>query len=211
MSNNQFYLVEYEPGAKGCPYFLSGNFNIEEYEWEINDPGTYDIEMNQQYIFDVTDYSLSELCFDLYNPENTPHVSEAFIELCEYFQVKFRAIPLTIRLRDSDFTKKNYSLFLPYQHESLLCREQSEFCEEIIIETGEPMMHRYFPATPIYAWIKRFSVVPTEAHLFRCLELGQLVASQLFRDEALRRNLQGIRFTPIDDTFIYDPWGDIGA
>ncbi|USG67771.1 hypothetical protein NDK47_11040 [Brevibacillus ruminantium] len=79
MNNNQFYLVEYGPAAKGCPYFLSGRLTI---------------------------------------------------------------------------------------------REQSEFCEETTIETGETMMHRYFPATLLYAWIKRFSVVPAEAHLFRCLELG---------------------------------------
>lgn len=208
---NRFYLVEYAAGAEGCPYYLSGRFNIEEYEWNIHDPGSYDGEIKQQYIFDVTDGLLDKVCFDLYDPGNTPHASEAFIELCESFRVKFRTIPLTVRLRGSEWIKKKYSLFLPYQHESLLCREQSEFCEETDLETGGTMINRYFPEHPMYAWIKRFSVRPTEAHLFRCIELHQLVASEPFRDEALRRNLQGIRFTPIDDKFIYDPWGDLGA
>lgn len=71
------------------------------------------------------------------------------------------------------------------------------------------MMNKFFADVPVYSKIEKFvakdAVTP---HLFQCIEIFSLVCTGEFFKLANERGLRGIKFTPIDETFVYDPWAD---
>ena len=116
---------------------------------------------------------------------------------------------MEILLTGTPWSGKSYNILLPGQSEKLLDRDHSEFSEERVVETGEIMMDRMHPGAHVYAWIKRFSTIPTNADLFWCIELLEIEVSERFKNLALENKLQGLKFIPINETFVYDPWGEI--
>lgn len=205
--NARFYVVKYRAGDAGCPPYLSGELNREEWEWSMYVADPFGIDVKHEYVLELSDPSIS-VDFDFYGAQ-TNYVSKEFLTVCEGMGVRWRAIPINIVINAKPVSQKIYSIFLPADHESLLDREKSEYSEGRDLETKEVAENKLFPGTPVYSWIKNF--IPREkcsANLFRCTETLELVCSRDFKAQVERYALKGIEFVPIDESYSYDPWGE---
>lgn len=211
MSEHKFFNVKAASGAPGCPAFLNGDWNHSEWEWNPAAPVEADLDIKKEYVFTVTNPGLATLSFDYYGT-STRFVSAQFLDLCRHLEVRFKAIPLKLMLRgpgfaDREVTNKDYFIFFPTDHLALLDRARSTFTEELVVETGEAMMQRYFPAHPFYAridgFVPRTQQTPT---MFDCIELNDLVCTGEFKARCLERQLLGLQFIPIDHNFVFDPF-----
>lgn len=80
---------------------------------------------------------------------------------------------------------------------------------ELNLETGQPITDKVFPPTPVYEKITKFVAKDiVTPQLFSCIEIMQLVCTETFKREAESLGLKGIKFTPIDERYVYDPWAD---
>lgn len=204
-----FYVLEYAAGESGCPHHLSGELNHESWEWSLFEPQPDAVEVNKEYVFTISDEGLKKITFDLYGGD-TYFVSGAFLDLCRHMKVAFRAIQIDIIMADGKKSDNDYWVFLPAQHLQLMDEAKSDFKYEHDLSTGDIVTYKSFPSSPIYSWIRRFTPkVGVDCHLFRCLENMNLVCSEDFRDECISRKLLGLKFTPVDEGYTYDPWGEI--
>lgn len=207
MSEN-FYVLNYEAGYDVGPSYLSGQLNHPEYEWELFCPNPHQIEIKNEYLFTVTDEEVAMIDFDFYG-EQSYLVSDRFLSLSQKLNVDFRPVPVAIVLPDGRRPDKKYFYLLPAQHISLLDESQSSYRVEVNVETGEPVIDKIFPPTPVYEKITKFVIKAVATpHLFQCIEIMQLVCTGTFKREAESSGLKGLKFTPIDETYIYDPWAD---
>lgn len=203
----KFYMVQYRPGESGCPHFLSGDVNHEEWEWPMYVMDPFSVEVKRDYVYRLSDPSVS-VDFDFYGSQ-TNFVSEKFLTICDAMGVRYRAIPLRIEIEGVNAVQKKYFIFLPGECVDLLDRSRSEFSEDRDMETGEIAINNLFPGTPMYGWIRRFVVrADCSANLFRCKETMELVCSVEFKLNAERDGLKGLEFIPIDESYRYDPWGE---
>ncbi|WP_321790361.1 hypothetical protein [Burkholderia pyrrocinia] len=204
----RFYVVKYRAEDAGCPSYLSGELNREEWEWPVYVADPFGVDVKHEYVLALSDSSIS-VDFDFYGTQ-TNYVSKEFLTVCESVGVRYRAIPIDIVRSAKSVGQKIYSIFLPADHESLLDRQKSEYSEDRDLETKEVAENKLFPGTPMYGWIKRF--IPRDdcsVNLFRCTETMELVCSHEFKVEAERYALKGIDFLPIDESYSYDPWGEV--
>ncbi len=172
----------------------------------VGDP--FSVAVEHDYIYQLAD-SKASVDFDFYGSQ-TNFVSEQFLQVCNAMKVRYREIPLRITYDGKDVGDKRYSIFLPAEHVALLDRSNSEFSEDRDMETGGIAENNLFPGTPMYSWIKRF--VPRDdcaSTLFRSVEIMELVCNEKFKGEAERVALKGVEFIPIDNNYIYDPWGEV--
>ena len=208
MSLANFFVVQYQRGAQGCPFHLPGELNQERLEWDPFEKNPFSVVIMKEYVYTVTDPEIKSIEFDFYGPE-MKIVSDEFLEVCVELNVKFRAIPLEIVLNGKKISNKKYFIFLPGDYDALMDVLASNFSEELDLESGGVMMNRIFPSYSIYSKIDRF--VPKSgitSHFFRCIELMDLVCTREFMSKAHEKKLHGIRFVPIDDTYRFDPWAD---
>jgi hypothetical protein len=202
----RFYVVNYEPDGIGSPYYLGGNYDPEEWEFDIDDPNPLDIKINRKHSLSLTDPEIKNIDFDFYTPDPTI-VSKEFLALCNEQKVPFKAIPFDISLARGKKQEKEYSIFIPATHVALLDIENSVAEIEKILETGENKINPIFPPNFVYAKIEKFAINEVQtASLFQCIEIRQLVCTNEFKIEALSRNLKGLKFVPIDEQFRFDPW-----
>jgi len=90
---------------------------------------------------------------------------------------------------------------------SLLDEKRSSYSVELSVETGEPITDKIFPPTPVYEKITKFIAKDVvKPQLFSCVEIMRLVCMEKFKREAEGIGLKGIKFTPIDERYVYDPW-----
>jgi hypothetical protein len=204
--NNELHILTYQPDDKGCPYSFSEDSDPKGWEWDNGDPKPHDLNITKIYLSKIIDKDIKFIDFDFYGSDSK-YVSDQFIELCKECNVNFRAIPIDIILQDRKRPKKSYFIFLPADHLAILDNSKSIVDLELVVETGEPMTRRFFPEIPIYKKIEKFApkdiLMP---NLFQCIELGSLVCTEKFRALAIIHNIRGIRFTPLDENYIYDPW-----
>ncbi|WP_343727074.1 hypothetical protein [Burkholderia seminalis] len=205
--NARFFVVKYRAGDPGCPPYLSGELNRAEWEWPMYVADPFGVDVKHEYIFTLSDPSIS-IDFDFYGTQ-TNYVSKEFLAACEKLGVRYRVVPIGIVAGGKPAGNKAYSIFLPADHESLLDRQKSDYSEDRDLETKEVAENKLFPGTPMYSWIKTF--IPRDdctSNLFRCTETMELVCSQEFKSEVERCALKGIDFSPIDESYSYDPWGE---
>ncbi|WP_143286709.1 hypothetical protein [Burkholderia ubonensis] len=203
----RFYVVQYRPGEFGCPHFLSGAVNRDEWEWPMYVGDPFSVAVEHDYVYQLAD-SKDLVDFDFYGSQ-TNFVSDQFLKVCDTMKVRYRAIPLRITYDGRDVGGKRYSIFLPAEHVALLDRSGSEFSEDGNMGAEEISEVNLFPGAPMYGWIKRF--VPRDdcaSTLFRSVEIMELVCNEKFKEEAGRAALRGVEFIPIDSNYIYDPWGE---
>ena len=199
-------MLKSKPDYIFCPSYLPGTLNHEEWEWSLHETNPLKIEINKNYIFTVTDPDLNKIDFDLYGSDNA-FVSQNFLEVCIKMNVKFRAPPLQMALDNGEKNKKKYFVFLPAEHVNLMDIEKSEFTEEIDLESKSVMINKNFPPNPIYRQINR--LIPDQKltpHLFRCIEIMELVCTNDFLEAAQVAELKCLEFIPIDENYKYDPW-----
>lgn len=207
MSAERFYLVDFCGKPCGQPEFISGEFNVDEWEWDEFDPGAGSVVIAKTYKFKVLDRAIKALNIDFLGfPHNI--VSARFLEVCDNFSVRYRAVPVELKLT-SGLTGDEYFVFIPLDAVELLDQVESEYSQEKDLNTGGAVFNRYYPDVPIYSWISFFSAKKgVDDSFFVCVELMKWVCSEGFKVEA-EKKLSGLSFTPIDSEFIYDPWGEI--
>ena len=207
--DNRLYLLRHAPDDAGCPHFLSEETTPVEWEWGSYEPRPLELAISKQYATRITDTDIDTVDFDFYGTD-APYVSSRFLELCDAFAVRYRAVPIDITLHNGARPPKSYAIFLPASHVSVIDTGKSVYELDRVVESGATMMHRAFPELPVYSRIARF--VPKEdidlPHLFQCIELFSLVCTEAFRQEAIERGLNGLQFTALDENYIYDPWAD---
>lgn len=203
---NQYYVIRYVPDGEACPYYLSGNFSPEAWEFENVEPNPLEIEIKKQYSLKISDPEIKFLGFDYYDGEPRL-VSARFLKICEELGVSFRAIPFDIKLKKGAVVDETYYIFLAGSNVSLLDVEQSAYTVEHVVETGEVMVDTIFPPNPVYSKIEKF--IPkgdTFPALFFCIEIMKLVCNEEFRLHATELDLKGMEFLPIDGSYTYDFW-----
>jgi len=207
MSNTNYYFIAYA-ADKGSPEHISMEINHPEWEWNTYEPNPDAIRIEKDYAIKITDKNIKEIRLDLYGT-NTYFVSDKFINACDELNVKYRKIPIEIILYNGEHIPKNYYILLPAQSLALLDTEKSIFQTEEDIETGKPVINKLFPHTHVYSWIKKFSPIDTNLDLFRCTETMELACSERFKKALEKRQASNIKFRPVDESYRYDPWGDI--
>lgn len=96
------------------------------------------------------------------------------------------------------------------QWESLLDESASSYSLELSSDSASPSVNKFYLGAHSYNWIEKFVVREgIESDIFWCSEFMEHVCSQRFVDESMRRKLQGMKFTALDYSFKYDPWGDL--
>lgn len=208
MNPKTFYVIEYKPGDDGCPYYLSGTLNHEAWEWSLFEPDPDKIEIQNEYVYQITDDEIKDVNFDFYGGD-TYFFSDSLLAICEEMGVPFRQIPIKI-VMPNGWTKQNYSVFLPKDNISLIDSTKSDFKLERNMLTGEVEEYESFPGNPIYSWIRKFTPrADINKHLFRCLDNMEMVCSSEFMEKCKSRELTGLNFNPIDNEYVYDPWHEI--
>jgi hypothetical protein len=204
----RFFILNYEPGPDVGPPYLSGSLNFPEFEWDVFCQNPRGVSINREYVFTVTDKDVRGIDFDFYG-EQSYLVSDRFLALSEDLQVDFRSVPVKIVMPDGKSSKNKYSYFLPATYISLLDQEKSSYAVDVNVETGELLADKLFPGQPVYEKIDRFFAKNISTpNLFVCTEILQLVCTNRFRKEVEEQGLKGIRFTTLDETYVYDPWAD---
>ncbi|QGZ40048.1 hypothetical protein IP92_05598 [Pseudoduganella flava] len=202
------YILQYEADGLGCPHHLALEMTPPQWEWSAYEPNPMSVPINNTYSAKITDGEIDRIDFDMYGT-NTKYVSTAFLDVCKEHDVTFRAIPLDLRLPDGSKPEKDYSIFLPGDIVALLDADKSIAEVERVVETGETMMSVLVPNTPVYSKITKFVAKDIALpHLFLCAEVFSLVCTADFLHTASGRGLRGLKFTPLDDSYIYDPWAD---
>jgi hypothetical protein len=207
---HKFYIVEYAGGSSGCPIYLAGEENC-DWEWETYDPEPDKYVIKNKHIFQCTDLDDVDLDFD-YIGSPRRFVSHKFIEMCDLLGVKYRAVPVEVRLANGGKPSKDYFFYLAAEWAALLDEEKSEFSLEKNLTTGEVSVNKFYPGAHCYNWIKKFSVRNgLDRDFFWCSELMEHACSQRFVDESIKKGLKGLNFIPIDEHFMYDPWSELGG
>lgn len=202
----KLYILEYHPDENGCPVHIAQEYEPEEWEWENQDPNPFQVQIARQYSSVIIDGDIRFVDFDFYGLDSRL-VSSRFIDVCKTCAVRFRSVPFDIRFSDYSRPEKQYFIFLPADHLPILDAERSVCEVELNVETGMPMMDRFFPDIPIYQKIEKFVVRDfTFPALFQSVELDMLVCTDEFHQHAMNSGLRGLKFVPLDENYVYDPW-----
>lgn len=208
MSNERFYVVDYN-GGPGLPQnYVSGEFNVDEWEWDEFDPLANKVKINEVYKFKVLDESVSKQVPDFFG---SPHniVSDAFLGVCDKLGVKYFAVPVEVLLTNPSKLDRKYFIFVPLDAVQLLDEERSNYCIDKNLETGNNIYNIYHPSVPAYSWIKTFAVKKdVERNFFICIEIMKWVCSEEFKTHA-QNKLIGLGFTEISQEYSFNPWGEM--
>jgi hypothetical protein len=205
---SEFYILEYSDAAPGCPIYLGGELNHEETEWNIFEPHPFEVNVEKNYVLQITDKTIKDVKFDM-EGRHGKYVSKNFLDVCDELHVRYRAIPLDIVLANGKRTSKKYFFFLPVDYIMLMDRKSSIFAEDVDAETGQVKYNKLFPFSPIYNKIDSFvPIADPTPELFCCLENMELVCTKRFKEKSEKNELLGIKYIPIDASYKYDPWAD---
>jgi len=208
MSESDFYLVDYAGADMGLPVFISGDYNVDEWEWDEFDPNADKVKITKTYKFKIADKKIKKIGSDFLGfPHNI--VSEEFLSLCKERHVRCLAVPVKVMHADDSVPEKKYYIFSPLEAVQLMDSSKSNYGFDKDIKSGDVIYNKYHPAAPAYGWIKRFyNRENVDVSFFLCIELMKWVCSQNFK-EAAEKRLTGFSFMPIDSSFVFDPWGEM--
>lgn len=194
-----YYVISYLPDGKDCPYFV-------EKDWVPQLP-YFDIYRNppDRELFSdkyVLQAKTTRLNGDFLIEDDI--ASERAIQLISDFNTPYFSIPIEVNLQRGKVPKKKYELFYLTQYISILDIDGSIFATAA--SPGSPPEsdnsgRMYFDR------IDKFHVrKDIESDLFFCIDISKAVCSGEFKSEYEARSLTGLKFTPIDESFVYDPW-----
>lgn len=203
----KWYVISFDSHPlKGCPGYLKGELN-RDWEWDVYAPNPFDFNISGSYVFKARHKFLD---FDFW--PSGPLVSEKFVEICGKFGSDYRLIPVKIIQSNGQETEKKYFYILFNNGYEILDYDQSELLFRTDLKSGEITYRKHFPKTPfvysIYRAVldeKKFSGM----HIFRCVDLAnKLVCSNDFKFECENRNLLGLKFIEINESFHSIDYGD---
>lgn len=200
MTTIEFYILRYKPDGKKCPYFFGTT-------WTPDLPSIHlpSITIDEKHFSTNYHVSARTESYDAdYNPDQFL-ASEKMIAICKNLSVNYLSRPVAISLHRHKVPQKKQFLFIPTTRIRIMDESLSIF----IMDTS-PLSDRQDPeGDTYYERIDKFVTRPTPTeHLFYCLEIKELVCSKQLKEEYEKEDLIGIEFTPIDENFRYDPWGD---
>jgi len=189
------YVVEYEPGGRGCPPVLKGRLN-HAWEWDEFDPEPAKFEIKNEYVYESKNPIVD---FDYWNQNWL--ASRKFVDLCMAYGARIRLVPVMIIQSDKKRTQKDYFYPLWEDWLSIIDFERSDIDFDRDLETGEVIMDRYFTEVPRCSAIRKFVVDPAkldERQVFKCIDLdSELVCTEDFRAKCEASGLVGVKFTPL--------------
>lgn len=208
MSKSDFFLVEFCGESGGFPEFISGEYNVDEWEWDEFDPNAAGVDIEQKYEFYIKEKNKKISTLDFLGfPHNI--VSDDFIKICDELGVRYLSVSVTLSRAGENKFHKKYSIFTPLEGVKLLDMERSSYSLDKNMETGEVIYNRYYPSVPVYSYIKSFFTNKDESSaFFMCIELMKWVCNGDFKKRA-DKDLVGFSFIPITPDFSFDPWGEM--
>jgi hypothetical protein len=190
------YVVEYLPGARGCPTLLKGEINM-DWQWDGSDPNPDQFEISGDYVYK---WKSPVIDFDFW--DETLIASERFADLCDEFGARTRRIPVQIIQSNKKKTDKNYFYLLWKDWLSILDFEKSEYEIDRDLQTREPIADRYFPEVIRCEVITKFVPDPAKVqamHIFKCINLdSKVVCDEQFMRACQARGMLGLRFVPLE-------------
>ena len=208
----ELFVVEYEPGGRGCPPVLRGRLN-HPWEWDEHDPDPSKFEITHNYVYESKHAVVD---FDYCTQQGV--ASRNFVDLCLAAGAKLRLVPVEIRQTNGQRTVKDYFYPLWANWLSILDVDASDVELERQWPSGEPAIDRYFPDIQLYSAIRRFVADLAklgDERVFKCVDLGsKLVCTADFRADCETAGLIGLRFTPLSTyqkTPILEVFGEFGA
>jgi len=192
-----YHVINYEPGAPGCPIFLSGLIN-KDWEWEPLDPTPDKFKISDDYFYRAKHRLID---FDFWSNEIMG--SEEFTDLVKDMGGKIRKIPLKIIYPNQTESKKKYFYILWKEWHSMIDLEKSECTPSVDIYTGEKHYDKDFPGVLALREIKKFVLDKNKdpsKHIFKSLDFfNETICSEEFMQECIKRKFKGLSFTPIED------------
>ena len=146
------YIVEYEPGAPGCPVHLNGTGSL-DWTWNAFDPELSAATPAADYVFQAK-HPLVD--FDYWDMRWM--ASEGFLEICRRFDVCVEGVPVTVIQSGGRPTAKQYFYLRWSSWASVVDRERSEVEWARDLRTGEPQYHLFFPEVPAIETVATFVV-----------------------------------------------------
>jgi hypothetical protein len=210
LNNIPYYVMSYSSDGDGCPESLVGFFNYEEFEWEPFERNPLSVDVRNNYILKLSGLSMdiNDLDFDFYQNGST-YVSGKFLKVCDEVGAIYRAVPLTIKLREKS-REGGFFIFLPGEHLPALDKTLSKYQFSKNAETGcyieSPLYSGEFSIDSIDSFVLSGNV---ESNIFRCQETLEIFCSEGFKLAA--SNLKGILFSAVDDSYKYDPWAEFDS
>jgi hypothetical protein len=200
----QLFVIEYEPGARGCPTLLKGEINM-DWQWDDFEPDPDKFAINGNYVYR---WKSPVIDFDFW--EHTMIASEAFANLCDEFGARTRRVPLQIIQSNNQPTKKKYFYLLWKDWLSIIDFERSEYEIDRDLESGVPIRDPHFPEVTHCEVITKF--IPdlskvNDKHVFRCIDIGRkVVCDELFKRACVDKEFLGLKFVPIEDFQMIPFW-----
>ena len=197
----EFYVINASE-EDGVPHFFDMEWKpqLPEFNQAVANPSRSMLCASYQAKVDLDKFD-ADAIFEQYI------ASSDFIRLCESYKCSYFSAPPIIELRKKTKTNKSYNFLCITSRRSILDIEKSRFTlmsEELLRPEAERR-----GMTAIYDRIDEFAVKPDiEEDLLYCEELRQMVCSSDFKNGYLEKNLIGLDFQKIDDTFVYSPWSD---
>lgn len=207
LNEKKYYVMQYDSSDDGCPISLAGFFNCERFEWSPYELNPEKLEIRNKYRLSLSglEMDVDSLDFDFYQVGAT-YVSRKFLDVCDLFGSKYRAIPLEISLGD-EIRKDDFFIFLPGESLPALDKYCSVYELAKDLETGEVVNSPLFPGEVSVSRIDSFVIsAGVKSDVFRCQETLQMFCSDRFKAAATL--LKGISFAPVDETYRYDPWAE---
>lgn len=206
--STQLYFVDYDSDNEECPVYTGGKeFRDGEWtnnhEWNYIDPNPFKFTVTSNYSLKIDESKLNiDYCEDF--------VSKEFLDLLDYTEVEYRAIPYEIILRGNKKTIKDYFILLLVGRFFLLDETKSDFSLAINPNTHGILMSKIDERKPVYDIINNFYIKNIRhPNFFICEEIDKIICTEEFKNISIERNIIGIKFSKIEDGFFYDPWGGL--
>ncbi|WP_372490448.1 imm11 family protein [Pseudomonas sp. WHRI 8519] len=210
MSTNEniYYVMNTDLTEAGGPVSMAGFFNCERFEWDPYEANPQELEIKHKYKLHLTDSNLdiNKIDFDFYQIGAT-YVSQRFLDVCDSLGVKYRAVPLELQVGQKT-RRGEFFIFLPGESLAAMDKAKSIYKVSKDIETGKVIDSSLYPCSVSIDKIDLLVISKDiQSDMFRCQETLELFCSQRFF--AAARELKGISFLLIDDTYKYDPWSEL--
>ena len=194
------FIVDYVPGARGCPPLLKGELN-QDIAWSTVSEHVAGLDIPDGYRFEAKHAVVD---FDFWGLNML--ASERFVELCERFGLAIRAVPVEMIQSGGSPAAKRYFYLLWDRIATVFDWERSEY---ELVGNATPGADGRYHATDLES-VARFVVdersVPAAA-AFISLDAGRnLICTAEFRAAVEEAGLLGIGFRELTSYTKRDFW-----
>ncbi|QIK71920.1 hypothetical protein G7070_06105 [Propioniciclava coleopterorum] len=195
------HIVDYVPGARGCPTVLKGTVN-RDWAWDGFEADIHALDIPDGYVFTAKHQVLD---FDFWGLNLM--ASDAFLAVCRSFDLPVRAIPVEVVQSTGRRSAKSYFYLLWGAPVSVFDWERSEYTLAQDAPAGDPEDRDITDLESVARFVVDEAKVPAAA-AFMSLDAGRnLLCTDAFADACREAGLVGVGFRELTGFTRTDFWG----